>query len=114
MAVIVITADTESKVLSVTIDGITIPDIEDACVYTYHNNDGTVNELSVNVSSVSKTENGITRRVSYYAYGSKKAQSAIASGQTVYTDVKGFVGIEDICQAASDIDEYLSSQKRAL
>lgn len=116
MAVIVITANTEDKTVAVTIDGVSVPDVEDASLYTYRDSDGNVNELSVSVYTVTKKENGVTKRVSYYAMGSEKATLALASGQTVYNDVEGFVGIEEEdlanTQAARDIDHFLSSQKR--
>jgi hypothetical protein len=112
MAQIQINVDTEAKTVAVTIDGSSIPDVEDASVYTYRDSNGNVTSLDVSVYTVTQKENGVTKRVSYYAMGSAQAEKAIASGQTVYNDVKGFVGIEDQSQAAKDIDDFLSSKKR--
>jgi len=111
MASVVITVDTENKTVAVSIDGMSVPDVEDASVYTYRDSDGNVKSLGVSVYTVNKSENGVTKRVSYYAEGSEQAKKAIASGVTVYNDVKGFVGIEDQTQAAQDIDEFLSAKK---
>jgi len=112
MAEITIAINTENKTVDVSIDGSSIPDVEDASVYSYTDSNGTVTSLGVSVYTRTKSENGVQKRVSYYAEGSKQAERAIASGLTVYNDVKGFVGIEDQTQAAQDIDEFLSSQKR--
>jgi hypothetical protein len=112
MAQIQISIDTETKSLSLTIDGTTIPDVEDVSVYTYRDSNGNITSLDVSMYTTTEEQNGIRKRVSYHAYASEKAQSAIASGQKVYKDVKGFVGIEDGTQAAKDIDDFLSSQKR--
>jgi len=108
----IITADTESKTLEVTIDGMTIPNVSDASVYLYRDSNGNAKELYGSVYTVEKSDNGVTKRVTYHAEGSEKAQNAIASGIKVYTDVKGFVGISDESEAALDIDEFLSSQKK--
>ncbi len=112
MAKIEVSIDTDTKVLGLTIDGISIPDIEDINVYSYRDSNGNVNSLGVSMYTVSKSENGINKRVSYYAESSEKGQSIIASRQKVYNDVKGFVGIEDRTQAAKDIDDFISSKKR--
>ncbi len=112
MAQIQISVDTEAKTVAVSIDGTSIPDVKDASVYTYHDSNGNVTTLDVSVFTVAQTDNGVTKRISYYAEGSEKAQSALASGYKVYNDVKGFVGLEDTSQAAKDIDSFLSSQKR--
>lgn len=112
MAQIQINVDTEAKVVSLTIDGTTVPDVEDVNVYTYRDSNGNVTGLDVSMYTMTKEVNGVRKRVSYYATASEQARTAIASGRKVYNDVKGFVGIDDQAQAAKDIDEFLSSQKR--
>ena len=112
MAQISITIDTETKEMAVTINGTAIPDVEDVNIYTYRDSNGNVTSLDMSMYTVTKSVDGIKIRVSYYASASQEAQSAIASGQKVYTDVKGYVGVEDRTQAAKDIDDFLSSQKR--
>jgi hypothetical protein len=112
MAQIQINVDTEAKTVALTINGTTVPDVEDVSVYSHRDSNGNVTGLDVSMYTVSKTVDGVTKRVTYYASGSEKAQSAIASNKTVYNDVKGFVGVEDGAQAAKDIDEFLSSKRR--
>ncbi len=114
MAQIQISVDTELKTLGLTINGTSIPDIEDVNIYTYRDSNGNITSLDLSMYTVTKTQDGISVRVSYYASGSDKAQSAVASGQKVYNDVKGFIGIEDGTQAARDIDDFLSSQRRPI
>jgi len=114
MAQIQISADTETKGLTVSINGTSIPDVEDLSVYSYRDSNGNVTSLDVSIYTVTVQDGDIRKRVSYYAAGSDKAQTAIASGQKVYNDVKGFVGIDDKSQAANDIDEFLSSKKRPI
>ena len=113
MAQIQINADTDTKELSCSINGTLVPDIEDMNIYSNRDSNGNVNSLDVSLSAKTVTVDGVTVRVSYYASGSEKAQSAIASGQKVYNDMKDFVGIEDKSEAAKDIDDFLSSQKRS-
>jgi hypothetical protein len=114
MTQIQISVDMEAKSVSLTIDGTTIPDVEDVSVYTYRDSNGNITSLDVSMYTATQEQNGVRKRVSYHASASEKAQSAIASGQRVYNDVKGFVGIEDSTQAAKDIDDFLSSQKRPI
>lgn len=114
MAQIQINVDTEAKEVGVSINGTPIPDVEDVSIYSYRDSNGNVTSLDISMYTVTKSVDGVAIRVSYYASGSQKAQSAIASGQKVYNDVKDFVGIEDRSQAAKDIDDFLSSQKRAV
>ena len=111
MAQIQITADTELKTLACSINGTSIPDIEDVSVNTYRDSNGNVNELYIYLASMIRTVEDVEVKVTYHASGSAKAQSALASGQKVYNDVKGFVGIEDRTQAAQDIDKFLSCKK---
>ena len=113
MAQIQVSVDFEAKELAVTINGTSIPDVQDVSIYTYRDSNGNVTSLDVSMYTVTKNVDGIDIRVSYYAVASEKAQSALASEQKVYNDVKGFVGVEDKTQAAKDIDDFLSSQKRA-
>lgn len=113
MAQIQVNIDTEAKTLSVTIDGAAIPDVEDVIVYSYRDSNGNVNGMDVNLETRRKDDNGVVKKVSYYAIASKAAQSAIASRQTVYNDIKDFVGVESNVQIAKDIDEFLSGQRRA-
>jgi len=112
MAQIQISIDTETKGLGVTINGTSIPDVEDVSVYSYRDSNGNVTSLDVSMYTVTKSVDGVSIRVSYYASGSAKAQSAVASGQKVYNDVKGFVGVEDRTQATNDIEDFLLSQRR--
>lgn len=114
MAKIAISIDTEAKSLALTIDGTTIPDAEDVSVYTYRDSNGNVSSLDISISTTTQEENGVSKRVSYHAYGSKEAERALATGHKVYNNVKGFVGVDDLVRAAMDIDEFLSSQKRGL
>ena len=112
MAQVTISADTANKTFSVVIDGTNIEDVIDATVYAQRDSNGTVTDLYCSAYTVEKSENGVTKRVSYHAEGSEMAQRAIASGKMVYEDVDGFIGIENKGQAAEDIDNYLSLQKR--
>jgi len=114
MAQIQINVDTDTKVLAVTINGTLIPDIDDVCVYSYRDSNGNVSSLDVSMQVTTKTVDGVDIRVSYYASGSVKAQSAIASGQKVYNNLKGFVGIEESAQAAQDINEFILARKHAI
>lgn len=111
MAKIQIVADTELKTLACSINGTLIPDIEDANVYTYRDSNGNITSMDVNLRASIKTAEDVEIRVTYYAYGSVKAQSALASGQKVYNNVTGFVGVADRTQAIQDINEFLSSKK---
>jgi hypothetical protein len=113
MAQIQISIDTTNKTLAVSIDGTTIPDVDDISASTYRDSNGIVTSLNISVYTSMVMDNGVKKRITYYAAGSKKAESAIASNQTVYKDVPGLVGVEDTSQVASDIDEFISSQKRA-
>ena len=112
MANVTITLDTSNKGVSVVIDGVTIDSVVDGSFYAQRDSNGNVIALEVGVYTVEKLENGVRKRVSYYAEGSEEAQRAIASGQTVYKEVSGFVGVEEMSQAAKDIDEFLSSKPR--
>jgi len=112
MAQIQITADTETKTLTVTINGTPIPDVADANVYSYRDSNGNVSSVDVSVYTDTQDEGGVSKRVSYHAYGSEKAERALASGQKVYKDVEGFIGIDSTTQAAQDVDDFLSSRKR--
>lgn len=114
MAKIQINVDTETKELEVTINGTVIPDVDDVSIYSYRDSNGNVTSLDVSLNTTVKTVDGLNIRVTYYSYASVKAQNAIASGQKVYSDVKGFVGIEDKTQATQDIDDFLSSQKHTV
>jgi hypothetical protein len=111
MAQVQISADTETKELVCSINGTVIPDIEDVSIYSYRDSNGNVSSLDVSLHSMIRSDD-ITVRISYNAYGSQKAQSAIASGQKVYDNIEGFIGVEDRTQAVEDIDKFLSSRKR--
>jgi hypothetical protein len=112
MAQVTVSADTANKSFSVAIDGVTIENVTDVTVYAQRDSNGNVTDLYCAAYTVEKNESGVTKRVSYHAEGSEIAQRAIASGEMVYEDVDGFIGIEGKGQAAEDIDKYLSSQKR--
>jgi len=112
MAQIQINVDTESKTVAVSINGTAIPDATDASVYAYRDSNGNVTGLDVSVYTRTVDDGGVMKRVSYYAEGSEKAKTAIASGEKVYKDMAGLVGIEETSQVATDIDEFISSQKR--
>ena len=112
MAQIQVSIDTEGKTISLTIDGTTIPDVEDVSVYTYRDSNGNVTSLDVSMYTTTKTENGVSKRVSYHAYASEVAKNLLAIGAEVYKDVPGFIGVEDTTQAARDIDDFLTSRKR--
>jgi hypothetical protein len=97
MAQIQISIDTTNKTLAVSIDGTTIPDVDDISAYTYRDSNGIITSLDISVYTSMVMDNGVKKRITYYAAGSKKA----------------LVGVEDTSQVASDIDEFISSQKRA-
>ena len=113
MAQIQVNVDTESKTVSLTIDGASIPNIEDVHLYSYRDSNGNVTGLDISMETSTKEENGVRKRVSYYAMASAKAKMALASSQKVYNDVKGFVGVDEQSQVAKEIDEFLSSKSRS-
>ena len=114
MAKIQINVDTETKELIVSINGTVIPNIEDANVYSYRDSNGNVDSLSVDLRAATQTVDDVRVNVNYYASGSEKAKSAIASKQKVYTDVEGFVGVDDTTQLNKDVSDFLSTRKRSL
>jgi len=114
MAKIQITADTETKELTVSINGMVIPNIEDANVYSYRDSNGNVDSLSVELRAATQTVDDVRVNVNYYASGSEKANIAIASKKKIYMDVKGFVGVDDTTQLNKDVDVFLSTRKRSL
>jgi hypothetical protein len=114
MAQIQVNLDTTNKTLTVSIDGVSIPDVDDINAYTIRDSNGIVTALDISVYTSMIMDNGVKKRITYYAAGSAKAESAIASNQTVYKDVPGLIGVEDTSKkVAVEIDEFISSQKRA-
>jgi len=108
MANVQINADTVNKTTTVSIDGVNIPNVRYASVYTY--TDGGI-EVSIDVSE--ELSNGVTKRISYYASGSEKAKELIASKADIIEDLTGFVGVEQPQETVeAQIEAYLLGQRR--
>lgn len=106
---IAVNVNTESKTLNVSVDGVGVSNIKSVNVYQYHDSDG--NPIGVDVSMNARTEenNGVIKEVSYYAYGSQKADEVMACSANKYDDIPGFVGVDSV---VADIASFMDNRKR--
>lgn len=105
----------ETKNLSVSIDGQTIPYVDDVSIYGWRNDAGELSGLDVVIRSSNKADNGVVKTITYYVEGSQAAENAIASVQDekkLHHDIDGFVGVEN-CNGAvvEDIGKFFSTKR---
>ena len=108
MAKVIITVDTgDSKTLSVSIDGQSVPNVTDASVYRELDSNGNVIRLSASIYTKEEMDNGVVKRISYYSDGSAEAQKIIASGNGILNkDIPNFVGVINDVNVKQQICEY--------
>jgi hypothetical protein len=109
MAKIVVNVDTESKVMSVFVDGKAVPNVTEVVAYQYL--DSKQNPASVDVSMYTnlQEDNGMRKQTSYYICGSDKATKALEGGIEVDRSVAGFVGVSGAYdKLAKDINKFFT------
>ena len=113
MAQINVSVNTETKEIAVTIDGVTVPNVDDVSCYSYRDSDGNPESVSVSIYTQETAQNGMTKRVTYYSTGSKEATEAIANGLALPEQaIAGFVAVEDKSKLHTDIANFLSKKRR--
>ena len=114
MAKFQIEVDTDDKTMSASINGTSVSNISEVRIYTYRDDDGNVTSLDVTLEASVKADD-LYVMVSYYACASEKAKYALASGNKVYTNIDGFVGVaRDSVNVAQDIDKYLTPRMKVV
>lgn len=102
MAKIVITIETSTKTLDVSIDGVKINNAKSVSAYQYRDSSGKANGID---ASVMVYENGpsedVRKETTYYAMGTVEAEKIVKSSDAVYNkDIPNFVTkSNDICDA---------------
>lgn len=116
MANISIQIGTDTPTLTVSIDGQSIPNVDDISVYNYRDSDGNVAVVSATIYTREVMQNGIVKVVNYYAYGTAEATAALASSNELDTEtIPGFVGVrqeDDNSKAHQDIQSFFQAKKR--
>lgn len=111
MAKVVMTVDTESKTISVTIDGVSIPNVKSASAYAYSDSNGNPNGIDCSIRVIEKHAEDVMKETSYYAMGSADAEKVTKSGQAVYNKtLPNFVGITVEGKTQADIAEFMSTK----
>ncbi len=115
MANISIQVNTDGPGVQVSIDGQSIANINDISVYTYRDNDGNVEYVSLSIYTSEKMQNGVVKQVNYYASGTAEANAAIASGKQLDIEtIPGFVGVgkaDDNSKACKDIQSFFKGKR---
>ena len=113
MAVMKAEIDTTTKDMTISVNGVEVPFAESFNLYVYRDSNGTVTGFDVSLdASIKNDDDNVRVRISYYSFGSEKANKALASGSVVYKDIDGFIGVgADQHKVEEDIDNYLSSKK---
>lgn len=111
MAKITLVVDTETKALTVQVDGKSISNVRSVSAYQYRDAEGDVNGFDVSVQVEEPEVNGIRKNTTYYAMGSKHIADIQRGEAKTHDDLASFVGETDFSKAQQDILEYFT-QKR--
>lgn len=112
MSQIVINIDTEKKTLVVEIDGKRVPDVEAiSCYYYKSENDKENKHLDTNITTSTKTDGGMTKRITYYASSDSRFDVISSCDGCVYDDnLPGFVGQKSSDKVIRDIVSYCKTR----
>jgi len=103
--------DPKNKGFSVTLNGQIIPNVREFDVYQDVDKDGKVVGISVSVCARERIDDNTIKSISYHSYGSAKADEVEKSGQKIYRDLDGFVGVDNLNKISNDIMEFLKKKK---
>jgi hypothetical protein len=110
MATINMSFDTKTKKLDVSINGVTIANVNHVSVYRSHDelDEQQYVEVSVESSQV-HVEDDMVSRVVFVSHGSVKGQKALASGSYVEDDrFPGLIGVPDVDPVIAEVDNYFN------
>jgi len=95
MANISIQIDTSGPQVAVSIDGVSIPNVNDISMYNIVGEGGKSEGVYISIYTTEVLKNGVVKQVNYYASGSPEATAALATAATLDTEtIPGFVGVE--------------------
>lgn len=111
MAKVVVTVDTDTKSMSVSIDDVAVPNAKCAQIYQYCDSNGNPNGIDCSVRVVEKQTDNLTKETTYYAMGSAEATKLVNSKAAVYNkDVPNCVGITVESKTQADIAAFLDTK----
>lgn len=112
MANISIQINTDGPQVDVSIDGVSIPNVNDIGVYNAMGENGQSNGVYLSIHTTEIMQNGVVKQVNYYASGSVEAEAALATAVTLDTKtIPGFIGVEQtdvMLQVREDIEGFFT------
>jgi hypothetical protein len=112
MANISVQINTDGPQVMVSIDGQSIPNVNDISIYNMVGEDGKSAGVYLSIYTSEVMKNGVVKQVNYYASGSPEAEAALATAEALDTEtIPGFVGVEQtdaMSKVREDIEGFFS------
>jgi hypothetical protein len=112
MANISVQINTDGPRVDVSIDGVSIPNVNDISVYNMVGENGESAGVYMSIYTTEVMQNGVVKQVNYYASGSPEAEAALATANELDTEtIPGFVGVtvdDSKSRVRKDIEGFFS------